>query len=106
MLLHSQITATLHDERSAYQHIQVFETKTWGRMLALDGVIQLTERDECSYQVRSIDQQCNCLLSVGPPTGQLMVSTPVTPRVTTGDDSQFAALCASPPKTSRRDWRR
>ena len=54
--LDPQITATLHDERSEYQHIQVFETKSWGRMLALDGVIQLTERDECGYQVGSAQQ--------------------------------------------------
>ncbi len=32
------------------QHIQVFDSKSWGRVLLLDGVIQLTERDECSYQ--------------------------------------------------------
>jgi hypothetical protein len=48
-----QISDTLHDEHSEHQHIQVFETKTYGRMLVLDGVIQLTERDECSYQART-----------------------------------------------------
>ena len=28
----------------------VAETKTWGRALFLDGVIQLTQKDEMSYQ--------------------------------------------------------
>lgn len=45
-----QIEETLLDERSEFQHIQVFRTKTYGTMLCLDGVIQITERDEHSYQ--------------------------------------------------------
>merc|ERR1719264_625128 len=28
----------------------VFKSATWGNVLVLDGVIQLTEKDECSYQ--------------------------------------------------------
>ena len=39
------------DKRSEFQHIQMFETKKYGNMLTLDGVIQVTERDEHSYQV-------------------------------------------------------
>jgi hypothetical protein len=31
---------------------QVFESETYGRVLVLDGCIQLTERDEFSYQAR------------------------------------------------------
>ena len=45
-----EIEEVLFDERSEFQHVQVFKTKTWGVMLCLDGVIQVTERDECSYQ--------------------------------------------------------
>ena len=37
------------DEHSAFQHIQVFDTPTHGRVLALDSIVQLTERDECAY---------------------------------------------------------
>ena len=36
--------------KSKYQHIQVFDSETYGRVLVLDGVIQLTERDEYAYQ--------------------------------------------------------
>ena len=32
------------------QDVLVAETKTWGRALFLDGVIQLTQKDEMSYQ--------------------------------------------------------
>jgi spermidine synthase len=28
----------------------VFESATYGKVLVLDGVIQLTEKDECAYQ--------------------------------------------------------
>ncbi len=37
------------DLKSKYQHIQLFETFDFGKMLVLDGKIQLTERDEAFY---------------------------------------------------------
>ena len=40
----------LHEEHSDYQHLQVFDSETYGRVLVLDGAIQLTERDEFAYQ--------------------------------------------------------
>ena len=39
----------LHREESPYQRIQVLQHPFFGRMLALDGVVQLTERDEFFY---------------------------------------------------------
>ena len=42
-------TTLLHQERTHYQEIAVLEHPHFGRMLALDGVIQLTERDEFFY---------------------------------------------------------
>lgn len=39
----------LHEESSAYQHIEVYRTRQWGRLLVLDGCIMLTERDEFLY---------------------------------------------------------
>ncbi len=36
--------------RSAFQDIVVFETATHGRAMVLDGVVQITERDEFVYQ--------------------------------------------------------
>lgn len=40
----------LFEDRSDFQDVVVFESSTWGRVLVLDGVIQLTQRDEASYQ--------------------------------------------------------
>ena len=62
-----RVESVLHEERSDYQHILVFQSSTYGRVLVLDGdfllllmksnyfyppagVIQLTERDEFAYQ--------------------------------------------------------
>ena len=39
----------LHDQHSAYQHIEVLQTLEYGRMLVLDGFVMLTERDEFVY---------------------------------------------------------
>lgn len=45
-----QIDKVLFHEKSKYQDIIVFKSKTYGNVLILDGVIQCTERDEFSYQ--------------------------------------------------------
>jgi spermidine synthase len=36
--------------QSAFQHIQIFESHSHGRVMVLDGCIQITERDEFVYQ--------------------------------------------------------
>lgn len=45
-----QISRVLCDERSDFQHIQIFETTGLGKMMLLDKVIQFTEFDEFCYQ--------------------------------------------------------
>ncbi|KAK6160178.1 hypothetical protein DH2020_003559 [Rehmannia glutinosa] len=40
----------LFQGKSDYQNVIVFQSATYGKVLVLDGVIQLTERDECAYQ--------------------------------------------------------
>lgn len=39
----------LCDIKTKYQHIQLFQTKTLGKVLVLDGVVQCTELDEAIY---------------------------------------------------------
>ena len=39
----------IHEVKSKYQHIEVFKTKYFGKLLRLDGVIQMTEFDEANY---------------------------------------------------------
>jgi spermidine synthase len=45
-----KVEKILFQGKSDYQNVVVFESATYGRVLVLDGVIQLTERDECAYQ--------------------------------------------------------
>lgn len=45
-----EVTEVLHDEKSAFQHVIVFKSRSFGNVLVLDGVIQITEKDEAAYQ--------------------------------------------------------
>jgi spermidine synthase len=45
-----KIEEVLHYEKSPYQEIFVFTNAFWGTVLVLDGVIQLTTKDEFTYQ--------------------------------------------------------
>lgn len=45
-----KVDEVLWEGRSDFQDIMVFKSATYGTVLALDGVIQLTERDEFAYQ--------------------------------------------------------
>ena len=44
-----KIERVLHEERSEFQHILLFENAAMGRVLTLDGVVQTTEKDEFCY---------------------------------------------------------
>ncbi|MBA0856129.1 hypothetical protein Goshw_023776 [Gossypium schwendimanii] len=45
-----KVEKVLFQGKSDYQNVMVFQSSTYGKVLVLDGVIQLTERDECAYQ--------------------------------------------------------
>lgn len=45
-----QVDEVLYSNKSQYQQIDLYQTRSQGRMLVLDGIIQLTERDEFGYQ--------------------------------------------------------
>jgi spermidine synthase len=44
-----RVKRILADEKTEYQHLQVVETEFFGNALILDGIIQLTERDNMGY---------------------------------------------------------
>ena len=44
-----QVDEVLYEGRTGFQDVCIFETPRFGRVLALDGVIQTTERDEFCY---------------------------------------------------------
>ena len=43
------ISKIITDKNSKYQRIQIFDTPVYGRVLVLDGIIQITEKDEAAY---------------------------------------------------------
>ncbi|VDM95821.1 unnamed protein product [Thelazia callipaeda] len=45
-----RVKKVLYHARSKYQDVLVFESSTYGKVLALDGIIQCSERDEFAYQ--------------------------------------------------------
>jgi spermidine synthase len=45
-----EVEEVLLNGKSDFQDILLFKSKTYGKVLILDGAIQVTERDEFSYQ--------------------------------------------------------
>lgn len=45
-----EIDKILYSKKSKFQQIDLFQTKNHGKMLVLDGIIQLTQSDEFAYQ--------------------------------------------------------
>lgn len=44
-----EIERVLHETKTEHQHLIIFDNPEFGRVLALDGVVQTTERDEFIY---------------------------------------------------------
>jgi spermidine synthase len=44
-----ELEETLHEEQSPYQRITVYQTRSFGRLLTLDGLVMLTGRDNFIY---------------------------------------------------------
>lgn len=42
-------TRVLHDERSPFQHITVYETEQFGNLMVIDGFVMLSQRDNFFY---------------------------------------------------------
>lgn len=45
-----EVEEVLHEEKTLFQDLMVFKSKTYGNVLVLDGVLQLTEKDQFAYQ--------------------------------------------------------
>ncbi len=44
-----KIEQKLHEEQTPYQHIAIYETEKWGRLMVIDGFVMLTDRDNFLY---------------------------------------------------------
>jgi spermidine synthase len=65
-----RVKRILADEKTTYQHIQIVETEFFGRAMILDGIIQLTERDNMGYHEMIVHVP---MLAVGKPRRVLIV---------------------------------
>lgn len=45
-----KVEKILYEGKSEYQEVLVFQSSAYGKVLVLDGIVQLTEKDECAYQ--------------------------------------------------------
>lgn len=44
-----KITEKLHEEQSPFQHIEIYQTEAWGRLMVFDGCVMLTSLDNFIY---------------------------------------------------------
>lgn len=44
-----KVKAKLHEEQSAYQHIEIYDTETFGHLMVIDGCVMLSQRDNFLY---------------------------------------------------------
>jgi len=44
-----RVTRLVHEEQTPYQHLEIYDSPAFGRMLVLDGAVQTTEREEFIY---------------------------------------------------------
>ena len=65
-----RVKRILADEQTQYQHLQVVETEFFGNAMILDGIIQLTERDNMGYHEMIVHVP---MLAVGKPKRALIV---------------------------------
>jgi spermidine synthase len=65
-----RIKRVLADEQTQYQHLQFVETEFFGNAMILDGIIQLTERDNMGYHEMIVHVP---MLAVGEPKRVLIV---------------------------------
>lgn len=65
-----RVKKVLADEQTKYQHLQFVETEFFGNAMILDGIIQLTERDNMGYHEMIVHVP---MLAVGKPKRVLLV---------------------------------
>ncbi len=65
-----RIKNILADEQTQFQHLQVVETEFFGKTMILDGIIQLTERDNIGYHEMIVHVP---MLAVGKPKRVLII---------------------------------
>lgn len=108
-----QIERKLHDEQSSFQRIEIYETETFGRLMTLDGLVMVTDRDNFIYHEMLSHPALHChpdprdvLIIGGGDCGtlrevlkhesvRLAVQAEIDERVTRVSELYFPQLCES-----------
>ena len=64
-----KIQKHLHSERSKFQQIDFYESKTFGRFFALDGLMMVTEKDEFIYH----DMMTHVTMAINPSIQKVLI---------------------------------
>lgn len=64
-----QVTNKLHEEQTPYQHLAIYETTQFGKLMTLDGFIMLTDRDNFIYH----EMMVHPLLFIHPHPKQIVI---------------------------------
>ena len=54
-----KVKEVLYHDQTEHQDLIVFESEAWGRVLALDGVVQTTTGDEFVYHEMLVHRRCS-----------------------------------------------
>ncbi len=68
-----EIARILADEMTPFQHVQIFETVTNGRVLVLDDIVQLSSRDEFTYSEMLAHVPLFELMAMGAPARRVLI---------------------------------
>ena len=108
-----KIEDKVHDEQSEYQRIEIYKTKSFGTLMALDGLVMVTDRDNFIYHEMMSHPalfthpapkrvliigggDCGTLCEVLKHSGvELAVQVELDERVTRVAEKFFPELCAS-----------
>ena len=108
-----KIKAKLHDEQTPFQHIEIYETESYGRLMVFDGCVMLTTLDNFIYHemmshpaLLSHPEPCDVLIIGGGDCGTLRevlkhdsvqrcVQVDIDERVTRVSEDYFPELCDS-----------
>ncbi|MEJ2105783.1 MAG: polyamine aminopropyltransferase [Acidiferrobacteraceae bacterium] len=108
-----QIRSKIHDEQTPYQHLEIYETEKYGRLMTLDGLVMLTGRDNFIYHEMLVHPalfthpapkkvliigggDCGCLLeTLKHPGVERAELVELDEQVTRAAEKYFPELCAS-----------
>ena len=107
-----QIKDRIHEEQTEYQYLEIFETEQFGRLMTLDGLVMLTDRDNFIYHEMMTHPalfthpdpkrvavigggDCGCVKEVLKHPVESVIQIELDERVTRVSEEYFPALCTS-----------